>query len=370
MKATMAEPKLEVDEIDAATEVLVSGSLRAGPLTDSFERAFADYFGVQHAYACSSGTAALHLAYLSVLSPGDEVLVPALTFIASASAAVLAGGTPVFCDVDPQTFLIDLDDAETRVTDRTRAICAVSLFGQPFDDDGLRAFAARHDLVIIGDAAQSLGSTWDGAHAGASAALTAHSFYPTKNLFVGEGGMVTTNDADLDDVGRLLRAHGQRPKYHHSLIGLNYRLTDVEAAIGLAQLPKIDARSERRRSIAGIYDSAFADLEGVATPFVPKRAHHTFHQYTLTLDPEVVGGRDDFAKSLSSAGIGSQVNYPLGLHAQGAFASVEGHQVARLPVVERLCGTVLSIPVHHNLDDSQVAAVVEAVCTAATRMGD
>ena len=361
----MAEPALEPDEIEAARQVLVSGNLRSGRVTEEFERAFAEYYGVAHACACSSGTAALHLAYLSVIRPSDEVLVPALTFVASASAIVLAGGVPVFCDVDPETFVIDLEDAESRITERTRAICAVNLFGQPVDDERLLALATKYELAVVTDAAQSLGSKWAGVHAGAMATVTAHSFYPTKNLFVGEGGMVTTNSADLDDRGRLLRSHGQRTKYHHDTIGLNYRLTDVESAIGLAQLPKVDARNERRRSIARVYDQAFADVEGVRTPIVPRAAHHTYHQYTLLIDAEIVGGRDGLAKRLSAAGVASQVNYPLGLHLQGAFASTVGQSASPLPVVERLCGSLLSIPVHHRLQDDQVDLVVDSVTAAA-----
>ena len=362
----MAAPKLEPDEIAAAHAVLETGALRCGPVAQQFEEAFAASVGADYAYTCSSGTAALHLAYLSVIEPGDEVLVPSLTFFASASAVRLAGGTPVFCDVDPRTFLVDLDAAAARLTERTAAICAVYLFGQPMNSPALRTFAARHGITVVGDAAQALGSKWDGIDVGKEARLTTHSFYPTKNLFVGEGGMVTTDDAGLDDLGRLLRSHGQRPKYHHRILGLNYRMTDVEAAIGLAQLPKVASRNQRRRDIAARYDAEFGAIDGIRIPLVPDLAHHTYHQYTLTLDPSVVGQRDEFASQLARRGVDSQVNYPLPLHRQEVF--IEGSPEVSLPVSEGLCATVLSIPVHHHLDDQEVQRVIDVVGEVAAAM--
>ena len=271
----MAAPRLEADEIAAATAVLASGSLRQGSVTAEFESAVASFVSSKHAFACSSGTAALHLAYLTAIEPGDEVLVPAFTFFATASAVSLAEGTPIFCDVDPQTYLLDLDDAASKITDNTRAIAPVYLFGNPFDEEAMKTFGAKHDLVVVGDAAQALGSRWDGRHVGTTAHITTHSFYPTKNLFVGEGGMVTTNDDGFDDMGRLLRSHGQRPKYHHNVLGLNYRLTDVEAAIGLAQLPKVELRNERSRALASVYNEALGGLDAIRTPIEPPQAHHT-----------------------------------------------------------------------------------------------
>ncbi len=358
---TMAAPQLDEDEVAAATAVLSSGALRQGEVTADFERAVADYVGAAHAYACSSGTAALHLAYLSVLEPGDEVLVPALTFFATASAVALAGATPVFCDVDPMTFLIDLDDAATRITARTTAIAPVYLFGHPIDQAALGAFSDRHGLTVIGDAAQALGSHWDGRHVGAAARLTTHSFYPTKNLFVGEGGMVTTDDAGLDDLGRLLRSHGQRPKYHHNVLGLNYRLTDVEAAIGLTQLPKIEARTERRRAIAAVYGSELGSIEGIRVPSPPPAARHSYHAYTVVVEPGAAITRDELQTALRERGVQSQVNYPLPLHHQPVFIRMNGSDAASLPVAEDLVDRVLSIPVHHHLTDGEVEQVVAAV---------
>lgn len=362
----MARPRLEDDELAAAREVLTSGSLRQGPITERFENDFAAYVGTRHAYAVSSGTAALHVAYLSLIEPGDEILVPAFTFIATASAVVLAGGTPVFCDVDAETFLIDLEDVASRVTPRTKAIAVVYLFGNAASEPQVSDFARQHDLRVVGDAAQALGSRWNGRHAGADADLTTHSFYPTKNLFVGEGGMVATDRDDLDESGRLLRAHGDRGKYQHTVVGLNYRMTDVEAAIGLTQLPKVEARNQRRRDIAARYDAAFATIEGIRTPVVADGAHHTYHQYTLVVDGSAPVTRDGLQAALAERGVHSQCNYPIPLHRQPAFADASGAEPEPLPVVEKLADQVLSIPVHHALSNSDVDRVVDAV-TAATQ---
>ena len=317
----MAAPRLEADEIAAATAVLASGSLRQGSVTAEFESAVASFVSSKHAFACSSGTAALHLAYLTAIEPGDEVLVPAFTFFATASAVSLAGGTPIFCDVDPQTYLLDLDDAASKITDNTRAIAPVYLFGNPFDEEAMKAFGAKHDLVV-GDAAQALGSRRYGRHVGTTAHITTHSFYPTKYLFVGEGGMVTTNDDGFDDMGRLLRSHGQRPKYHHNVLGLNYRLTDVEAAIGLAQLPKVELRNERSRALASVYNEALGGLDAIRTPIEPPQAHHTYHQYTITVLPDSPIDRDQLQAALARVGIQSQINYPVPRPSPAGFCAL------------------------------------------------
>ena len=359
----MASPRLEEDELVAAYEVLASGSLRQGRFTAQFETELSRFTGAQHAYAVSSGTAALHLAYLSLIEPGEEVLVPAFTFIATASAVALAGGIPVFCDVDPDTLLIDLEDAESRVTPRTRALAVVYLFGNAFDEPAVERFAVRHNLKIVGDSAQALGTRWNDTHVGHSAHLNAHSFYPTKNLFVGEGGMVTTNDAELDDLGRLLRSHGQRPKYHHHVRGLNYRMTDVEAVIGLTQLPKVPDRNRRRREIASRYDAAFADMPHLRCPFVEPGAHHTYHQYTVVVESESPISRDGLQETLEQKGIQSQVNYPVPLHRQPVFANTASPPPV-LPVADDLATRVLSLPVHHHLEDDEVERVIADVRAA------
>ncbi len=360
----MAAPRLERNEIDAALQVLESGALRQGKKAAQFEEKFAQYVGCKYAYTCSSGTAALHLAYLSLIEPGDEILVPTFTFFATASAVALAGGTPIFCDIDRETFLLDLEDAEKRLTPKTKAICVVHLFGQPFPKEPLQSFAERHGLKTIGDAAQALGSKLGDESVDYYADATTHSFYPTKNLFVGEGGMVTTNDEKLNDRGRLLRAHGQHKKYRHSILGMNYRMTDVEAAIGLTQMGRLDQQNERRRQVARAYDEAFANHDSIVVPKVCPGAYHTYHQYTLTFKGAAKDKRDEIQKRLGELGVGSQINYPVPLHKQEVFSELFASDKEQLPVADELCDTVLSIPVHHHLTDEQVQKAIAAVAQA------
>ncbi|MBU4184776.1 MAG: DegT/DnrJ/EryC1/StrS family aminotransferase [Proteobacteria bacterium] len=227
----MAEIKLTDTEINAAVRVLQSGALRQGKECEGFEEEFAEKVGAKYAVTCSNGSAALHLAYMAVVKPGDEILVPSFTFIATGSMVTMAGGTPIFCDVDRETFLIDLADAESKITPRTRVIAPVHLFGNPCDSSDIIAFAERHGLKIVWDAAQAHGAKFASKDVGALDDFVCYSFYPSKNMFVGEGGMICTNDGDLAHKMRFMRSHGQTGKYYHSMMGLNYRMTDVEALL-------------------------------------------------------------------------------------------------------------------------------------------
>lgn len=221
----MAEIRLTDNEIEAAVKVLKSGALRQGKECKAFEQAFAEKVGAGYAVTNANGSAALHLAYMTFLAPGDEVLVPSFTFIATASMVTAAGGKPVFCDVDRETFLIDLADAARKLTEKTKAIAPVHLFGNPCDIDAVQAFAKQHDLTIVWDAAQAHGAQYKNQDIGSVGDFVCYSFYPSKNMFVGEGGMVCTNNADYAEKLRFLRTHGQTGKYYHTLLGLNYRMT-------------------------------------------------------------------------------------------------------------------------------------------------
>ncbi|MFH1089948.1 MAG: DegT/DnrJ/EryC1/StrS family aminotransferase, partial [Pseudomonadota bacterium] len=235
MKISMAHIQLTDREIEAAVRVLRSGALRQGAECDAFEREFAGYTGARYAVASANGSAALHLAYMAFLQPGDEVLAPSFTFIATGSMVTMTGGKPVLCDIDPHTFLIDLEDAAGRLTERTRAISPVHLYGNACDVEAIQAFAQKHKLTIVWDAAQAHGAKYKTRDIGAFDDFVCYSFYPSKNMFVGEGGITLTNDETLDHQMRYLRTHGQTGKYYHTMLGLNYRMTDVEAAIGREQ---------------------------------------------------------------------------------------------------------------------------------------
>lgn len=356
----IAEIELSDSEIAAAVAVLKSGALRQGRQCEAFEAEFAEEVGAGYAVASSSGTAALHLAYLAFLQPGDEVLVPSFTFFATASTVALCGGVPVMCDVDPDTFLLDLDDAAQRITPRTRAISPVHLFGNACDVDKVGAFAKEHELEIVWDAAQAHGATFKGRDVGSVGDMVAYSFYPSKNMFVGEGGLTCTDSADLAEKMRHLRTHGQTGKYYHTMLGLNYRMTDVEAAIGREQLKRLDGMLAVRRRNAAQLSEAFADIPGLRPQRVTPGSDHAWHQYCVLVDPQEFGcDRDALAAELRKGGIASGIHYPRGLHQQPIFESLYGQK--KLPHTEYLAQHILALPVHHGLRPTDVEEISRLV---------
>jgi perosamine synthetase len=359
----ISEISLTEDEIDAAVNILRSGALRQGKQCDAFEVEFADYVGAKYAVTNANGSAALHLPYMAFLNAGDEVLVPSFTFIATGSMVTAAGGKPVFCDIDPETFLIDLADAECRVTPRTRAISPVHLFGNPCAVDAVQAFAARHGLRIVWDAAQAHGARYRGRDVGSFSDFAAYSFYPSKNMFVGEGGMTCTNDPVFAHRMRLMRSHGQAGKYLHTMMGLNYRMTDVEAAIGRQQLKRLGAMLAVRRRNAALLNDGLKSVSGIRPQRITWDGDHAWHQYCIQVDDSVFGlDRDQLAANLRDQGIATGVHYPRGLHQQPIFQELYGYEP--LPVTERLATQILALPVHHGLQEDDVRQIVTAVKSA------
>ena len=357
---SMAEIKLKENEIEAAVNVLRSGALRQGKVCEAFETDFAHKTGAKHAVTNANGSAALHLAYMTFLEPEDEVLVPSFTFIATGSMVVVAGGRPRFCDVDPETFLIDLEDAERKITSKTRAISPVHLFGNPCDVGKVRDFADKHGLLIVWDAAQAHGATIQGRDIGSFDDFVCYSFYPSKNMFVGEGGIICTNNDDYEYKIRYLRMHGQTGKYFHTMLGLNYRMTDVEAAIGREQLKRLDKMLELRRRNANLLNKACEKIEGLTPQKVTSNSEHAWHQFCVIVDPEKFGcNRDAVAEKLKEHGIASAVHYPRGLHQQPVFQQLYGEQ--KLSATEYLSQNILAIPVHHGLSENEVHYIVNAL---------
>jgi dTDP-4-amino-4,6-dideoxygalactose transaminase len=348
----IARPLLGADERDAVWEVMESGLLAQGARVAELEARFAAMVGARHAVAVSSGTAALHLTLLGLgIGPGDEVITVPFTFIASANSIVYTGARPAFVDVAASDFCIDVSQVEAAITPRTRAIMPVGLYGQPADMPALAELAREHGLGLVEDAAQCHGAAIEGRSSGTWGA-GCFSFYPTKNMTSGEGGMLTTDDAELAERVRLLREHGMTVRYHHDTLGYNFRMTDIHAAIGLVQLAKLPAFNARRREIAARYD---AELRGVQVPAVRPGATHVYHQYTLR-----VARRDQFAARLADRGVGSGIYYPIPVHRQKPFVAL-GYGDQRYPVSERLAEEVLSIPVHAGLTDDEVSTVIRAV---------
>ena len=360
----MAEIKLTEEEIASAVRVLRSGALRQGRECEAFEREFAQKVGAKYAVASSSGTAALHLAFMAFLRPGDEVLVPSFTFVATGSMVTVTGGKPVFCDVNPETFLIDLEDARGKVTSRTRAIAPVHLFGNVCEMEDIENFANKHDLVVVWDAAQAHGATFKSRNVGGFADFVCYSFYPSKNMFVGEGGMTCTNNSEYDYRMRFMRTHGQTDKYLHTMLGFNYRMTDVEAVIGREQLKRLVSMLAVRRRNALILNEGLEGLPGIQPQKTTPESEHAWHQYCVLVDQEKFGlTRDQLAHALQERGIASGVHYPRGLHQQPIFMELYG--VYQLPNTEYLAEHILALPVHHGLKEDDLACLVEAVHSAA-----
>ena len=350
-----ARPLIGDEERAAVDAVLGSGMVAQGPQVAEFEEEFSALVGGRHCVAVNSGTSALHLALLAVgVKPGDEVIVPSFTFAATANAVRLAGAVPVFVDIEVDSFCIDPAAVEAAVTPRTRAVMPVHLYGHPAAMGALMEIATRHGLWVVEDAAQAHAASLDGTPVGAFGAAGAFSFYPTKNMTSGEGGMVTTACDQIARQVRLLRNQGMEQRYRNEVIGFNTRMTDIHAAIGRVQLAKLAGWTARRQQVAARYD---AELAGVTVPPVADGAVHVYHQYTI----RVAQDRDGFAAALADQGVGSGVYYPTPVHLLPSF----GLTALDLPVTALAAAEVLSLPVHPGLSDDDVDAVITAVNTVA-----
>ncbi len=339
-------------EITAVNRVLRSGQIAQGACVEQLEREFASLCGVREAVAVNSGTAALFIALVAHgIGPGDEVITTPFTFAATANAVLMTGARPVFVDIRESDFNIDPNLIPARITPHTRAIIPVHLYGHPADMTRISDIAQRHGLAVIEDACQAHGAEWHGRRVG-SFGTGCFSFYPTKNMTTGEGGMVTTNDAQVAGRLRRLRSHGAARAYNHTELGYNFRMTDISAAIGLAQLQRLDSFTRKRRANARYYG---AKLSGVITPSESAGAVHVYHQYTV----RVPDGRDIFQAKLSEEGIGSAVYYPLPLHQQPYYREL-GYADS-LPVAEAMSREVLSLPVWPGLLRADRERVAEAV---------
>jgi perosamine synthetase len=359
-------------DIEAVAAVLRGDWLTTGPVVGAFENAFAAYAGVPRAVACANGTAALHLCMLAAgIGPGDEVIVPALTFVATANCVRYVGGTPVFADIRDDTLTIDADNVASLITARTRAIIAVDYGGCPCDYDALRALASRHDLLLVADACHAPGATYHGRPVGSIADVSTFSFHPVKHLTTAEGGMVTTADAAFADRIARLRNHGidsdhrRREiagtwRYDASEVGYNYRLNDVQCALGLSQLGKLSGWVARRREIAALYGQLLANTHALRLPHVPSDRESSWHLYPVRLAGDNAAERRAAAfTALRERGVGVNVHYlPVYLHSSFAEA---GYPSGLCPVAEDCYSRLLSLPMWHGMSDEQVTTVADAM---------
>lgn len=347
---------IEPEIREAIDRVVVSGHYIGGPEVSEFEKEVGAYCSVPFAIACASGTDALVLAMRALgVGPGDEVITPAYSFLASASAVALVGGKPVFVDVEPDTYNLDATKLEKAITPRTKAVIVVHLFGQCADLEAMQAICKRHNLPLVEDAAQAIGAEWKGRRAGSWGEIGCFSFFPSKNLGAfGDGGLVVSTQASLGDKLRLLREHGARPKYNHIELGMNSRLDALQAAVLRVKLRHLESWTEGRRRNADLYRERLAG-SGAGLPVARPEARHIYNQFVVRS-----AKRDGLREHLTAAGVGTEIYYPKPMHVQPCFGAL-GYKDGDFPVSEAAARETLALPVYPELTRDQVAYVADRV---------
>lgn len=364
IKVPIAKPIIGEEEIENVVEVLKSGMIAQGPKVEEFEQKFAEWVGAKYGIAVNSGTAALHVALLSCgIGEGDEVITTPFTFIASGNSILYTGAKPVFADIDLKTYTINPDSIEALITENTKAILPVHLYGQSANMDRINEIAEKHGLIVIEDAAQAHGATCNGEKVGVLGDMACFSFYPTKNMTTSEGGIITTDDEDLAENAKVFRAHGASVRYHHDEIGYNFRMTDISAAIGLAQLNKIDDFNDKRIENASYLNKGLKDVDGIVAPYCAYGSKHVYHQYTIRVEK---GNRDDWVNIINECGVGTGIHYPIPLYNQPIYKSlgIDGNCLK----AELAADNVISLPVHPSLTKEDLDLVIEAVKKASEEL--
>ncbi|WP_396613389.1 DegT/DnrJ/EryC1/StrS family aminotransferase (plasmid) [Haloferax sp. S1W] len=352
---SIAEPLIGLAEQERVLDVLDSGMLADGPVVREFEEEFAAYVNAEFGVATSNGTTALHAALEGLgLGPGDCVVTTPFTFIATANAIALTGAEPEFVDIDPATYNLDPDALEAHLRDGAQvdAVIAVHLYGLPADMPRLRELADEYDFYLVEDAAQAHGAMVDGERVGSLGDVGCFSFYPTKNMTTSEGGMITTNHTGVAERAARFVDHGRREGYVHDVVGHNFRMTSIEAAIGLAQLNRLEEFTAARQENAAKLTAGLTGIEGIETPVIPDGRTHVFHQYTVR-----AADRDALHDHLTALDIASKVYYPLPLHRQPVY----DHVSAMMPQADAAAARVLSLPVHPALSDADIDRIIRAI---------
>ena len=357
IKIPIASPIIGDEEIEEVVKVLKSGFIAQGPKVNEFEKEFAKFVHAEYGVATSSGTTALHVALLSCgIGEGDEVITTPFSFAATGNSILYTGAKPVFVDIDPDTFNIDPDNIEKAITDKTKAIMPVQLYGQAAEMDKISKIAKKHELFIIEDAAQAHGAIYKDKKVGSLGDMACFSFYPTKNMTTSEGGMITTNNKELAEKAKMIRAHGESKRYEHAILGYNFRMTDIAAAIGLVQLRKLDKFNDKRIANAKYLTEQLKSVEGITTPKQLNNAKHVYHQYTIKVTH---GNRDEWVKLLNEHGIGTGIHYPIPIYKQKLYKEL-GYD-DKLENTENAADTVISLPVHPNLTEKDLQSIVNVL---------
>jgi len=357
-------PILDVEEIRAVARVVRSGILTnksgSGPQVTQFESSFASYVGTRFAVALNSGTAALHVALLAAgVGQGDEVIVPSFTFVATAEMVALTGARPVFADIDPATYCIDPEEVGAAITSRTKAVIPVHLYGLPADMGPIMDLAEEHGLTVIEDAAQAVGGEYKGKRAGSLGHVGCFSFYGSKNMVTGEGGMLTTNSLESADVARTIRNHGENRLYQSSMLGHNYRMPELEAAIGNVQLKKLPKFLEDRARNAKALTEALSSFDEVQLPSEPEGYRHGWYVYTLRLRGANAAKRNSTVRRIRERRVDCQVYYPRPVHLQPYYRKMVGD--FKLPKTETAARQVFSLPIHPALGENELRRIADAV---------
>ncbi|MBS4537823.1 UDP-4-amino-4,6-dideoxy-N-acetyl-beta-L-altrosamine transaminase [Clostridium sp. D2Q-11] len=365
---------IDEEDIKVIVDTLKSDYLTTGPKVKEFEEKIAKYVGAKYAVALSNGTAALHAAcYAAGIGEGDEVITTPLTFAASANCVLYLGGTPVFADIDPKTYNIDVEDIERKITDKTKAIIPVDYTGQAVDLDKIMELAKKYNLIVIEDSAHAIGTEYKDKKVGSIADMTEFSFHPVKHITTGEGGVITTNDKDLYEKLILFRTHGitrdsdlmtdnnQGSWYYEQLdLGFNYRITDFQCALGISQLNKLDDFIHRRRELVNIYNDKLSKMDGVITPYESKDSNSSWHLYVIQLELEKFNGdRKEIFEALKAENIGVNVHYiPVHLH---PYYKKLGYEKGLCPVAERVYEGIITLPLHPSMKNEDLDDVIMAL---------
>ena len=357
----IAKPLIGDEEINAVVQVLESGMLAHGKEVEAFEKEFAEYLGAKHGIAVCNGTAALDVALKALkIKPGDEVITTPFTFIASANCILFQGAKPVFADIDPKTYNLDPDDVLEKINNKTKAILVVHLYGQPADMKAFKEIAEDYKLYLVEDCAQAHGAEFEDQKVGTFGDIATFSFYPTKNMTTGEGGIIVTNDDELARRADLIRNHGQTKKYYHEELGYNLRMTNIAAAIGRVQLKKLDEWNAKRIENAKLLTEGISKIKGLTPPYVDPRVKHVFHQYVIRVEEEFPLSRDELAEKLREKGIGTGIHYPTPIHWQPLYQKL-GYSKDICPNAIEASKKVLSLPVHPAVNREDITYIIQTL---------
>lgn len=356
---SIASVRMDEEVAREVLKVIQSGQLAQGPKVEEFEKAFAGYIGTKYAVAVNSGTAALHVALLAAgIKPGDEVITTPFSFIATANCCLFCNAVPVFADIDDKTFNITPATIEKKITSKTKAVIIVDLYGQACEMDEIGEICRKHNLILIEDACQAHGAMYKGKKMG-SFGIGCFSFYPTKNMTTGEGGMVTTSDENIARLSKMIRTHGQAQRYIHDMLGYNYRMTDIAAAIGICQLKKLDEANTKRLKNARYLTENLGKIKGIIPPYIAPERNHVFHQYTIKVTESYKMSREDLQKKMLEKGIGTAIYYPIPIHKQPLYQKLGYNDT--IPTAEAVSRQVLSLPVHPYLTEEDLQTIVKVI---------